>query len=817
MRNVMRYSVAIVGLVLTVAVCYVLDGLQFKGMPLAFGRVLDPFHGFWQNMEGPDIAWDDQESLEGLQGKVTVRYDSLRIPHIFAENDHDLYFAQGYVTARDRLFQMDMQTRAAAGRVSEVIESPVTVALDRSRRRTGMMYAAEQSIKAMNADPVSKAMVEAYSDGVNAYINSLSYAEYPMEYKLLDFKPEPWTTFKSALLLKFMAWDLTGRSEDFDNTNAVAGLGNPDYERLFPDLAISTNNEPIVPKGTIYDFTAVQVTAPDSFDPAGVAPTLMYPQPDPMNGSNNWAVAGSKTASGHPILCNDPHLGLRLPSIWYEIQLSTSEHSVYGVSLPGSPAVIIGFNRDISWGVTNASRDVLDWYKVIFQDESRKAYRHDNQWLPTTERIETIHRKFSGDYNDTIIFTQHGPVVYDRTYSDPDSTGPLNVAMRWAGHDSTNEVKTFYLLNRAKNHAEYRQAISGYACPGQNFVFAARDGDIALTQQGRFPVKWTNQGRFVMDGGEKTHLWQAYIPAEQNPHAKNPERGYLFSSNQHATDTLYPYHIYGSYDLTRNLRISEVLAGMRGIKVEDMFKLQNDNYNEFAAVAMPTLLQALQGDRLNPSAQRATGVLAKWNYMNDYELDAPSLWQAWMLRLCAIIWEDDMLRASHRADPPSMFNTMLWLADSTGLAEVDDSRTPQRETIKDVATRALNEAVLELESFAKTEGVPYTWQNYNNLKVLHLTRQMAFSYARIPVGGGAGIVNANRNNNGASWRMVVEMGAEPNAYGVFPGGQSGNPGSYYYNRSISDWAAGRYHKLLFLRDAQQDDPALQFTQTLQAR
>jgi penicillin G amidase len=817
MKNVFRYFVSVVGLIATLTTCWILDGIQFKGMPLAFGRVLDPFHGFWQNMEGPDIAWDDEELLDGLTGKVTVRYDSLRIPHIFAENDHDLYFAQGFVTARDRLFQMEFQTHAAAGRLSEIIDDPRVLAIDRARRRTGMVYAAEQSIKAMNADPVSKAMTEAYSDGVNAYINSLSYAELPMEYKLLSYRPEPWSPFKSALLLKFMAWDLTGSSDDFYATNAAAGLGSLDYERLFPDLAIATQNSPIAPHGTVWDTATVKVQAPDSFSPAGVAPTLMYPQPDPMNGSNNWVVAGSKTASGHPILCNDPHLGLRLPSIWYEIQLSTPAHNVYGVSLPGSPAVIIGFNQDISWGVTNASRDVLDWYKINFQDASRKTYRHDGQWLPTTERVEVIKRRFGPDLNDTIIFTQHGPVVYDRSYSDPDSAGPLNIAMRWAGHDSTNEVKTFYLLNRARNHDEYRAAISIYACPGQNFVFASSAGDIAITQQGRFPVKWTHQGQFVMDGSDKLHLWQAYIPASQNPYAKNPERGFLFSTNQHATDTTYPYHIYGSYDYTRNLRVSEALEGMRGIKVEDMFKLQNDNYNEFAAWALPTLLTSLQGDRLKPNAQQATAVLAKWNYMNDHDQTAPSLWQAWVMRLYDIIWEDDMLRVAHKTKSPNLFNTVYWLADSTGLAEVDDSRTPQRETIKDVATRALNEAVAELDSFSQKEQVPYTWQNYNDLKVLHLTRQKAFSFYRIPVGGGAGIVNANRNNNGASWRMVVEMGSEPNAYGVFPGGQSGNPGSYYYNRSLGDWAAGRYHKLLFLKNAQQESAALQFTQTLQSR
>lgn len=804
---------ASLGMVITLGLCWLLDGMYLKQVPLAFGRVLDPFHGFWQSMESPNKTWTDDLDLEGLKDSVLVHYDSLRIPHIFAKNEDDLYYAQGYVTARDRLWQMEFQTHAAAGRLSELIDDPRVLAIDRARRRTGMVYAAEQSLKAMEADPKTKKMLNAYAKGVNAWIDDLSYSDYPLEYKLLDYSPEPWTPMKSALLLKFMAWDLTGRSEDFQNTNAAAGLGDSLYARLFPDLAPLTS--PIVPRGTQFDSVTVKVNAPEKFSPASRAPELMYPQPDAMNGSNNWVVAPSKTADGHPILCNDPHLGLRLPSLWYEIQLSTPEHTVYGVSLPGSPAVIIGFNRDIAWGVTNASRDVQDWYEIEFKDPTRKEYKFEGKWLPTKMRVEEIKRRHSEALMDTVLFTQHGPVVYDRTYSDPDSAGPLNVAMRWAGHDSSNELQTFYKLNHAKNYDEYRKAISTFVCPGQNFVFAASNGDIAITQQGRFPVKWTNQGNFVMDGTRASHLWQAYIPWEQNPHAKNPERGYLFSSNQHATDETYPYHIYGSYDYTRNLRISSALEGMSGIKPEDMMKLQNDNYNELAARGLGFLLRSLDQGKLSPSAKKATEALAKWNFMNDANLEQPSMFQAWGTRLYNLIWEDDMLKIGRRAEMPEWFNSLNWVMDSLGLPNVDDSRTPAVETVADLSTRALNEAMEELDSFAKVEGVPYIWQSYNNVHVQHLTRQKAFSFYRIPVGGNGGIVNANRKNNGASWRMVVEMGPEVNAWGVFPGGQSGNPGSSYYSSSLDDWAAGRYHRLHLLKSANEKNPAIFFSQTLQ--
>lgn len=810
----MRYFIAVLGLVVTVSLCWMLDGIRLKGVPMAFGRVLDPFNGFWQNMEGENADWQAELKLEGLQGKVSVAYDSLRIPHVFAENTHDLFFMQGYVTARDRLWQMEFQTHAAAGRLSELIDDPRVLAIDRARRRTGMTYAAEQSQKAMEADPLSKAVTEAYAEGVNAWISSLSYADYPVEYKLLNYSPEPWTTLKSAFLLKLMAWDLTGRTEDFENTNAVMEMGWPAYKELYPGY--SAQNEPIAPKGTLWNFDTVKVKAPLDFMPSATASHMNYPQPDAMNGSNNWVVGKSKTANGKPILCNDPHLGLRLPSIWYEIQLSMPDYNVYGVSLPGSPAVIIGFNQDISWGVTNASRDVLDWYSVEFQDESRKAFKHDGKWLPTNQRLEVIKRRFGADFVDTLVFTMHGPVVYDRNYSDPDSAGPIDVAMRWAGHDSTNELLTFYGLNTAKNHDDYREAIKNYSCPGQNFIFASKTGDIAITQQGRFPVKWDGQGQFIMDGNDPLHLWQAYIPAAQNPYAKNPERDYLFSANQFSADTTYPYNIDGYYDYTRNQRINSALSGMTNIKIEDMFRLQTDNFNEYAALGLPNMLKAMQGQKLDEAGKAALKTLSEWNYMNEHDQKGPSLFQAWRDQLYKMIWEDDMLEMPRPAEMPEIYFTMEWIADTVPFKQIDDLRTPEVEDLPQMAKKAFDAAMIELAEFEKSNG-EYTWQNYNNVHVMHLTRQKAFSFYKLPTGGGAGIVNANRENTGASWRMVVELGAEPNAYGVLPGGQSGNPASKHYANSLDNWAAGRYHKLEFMKTPTEQNPAIQFTQTFQGQ
>ncbi|MCH9008453.1 penicillin acylase family protein, partial [candidate division KSB1 bacterium] len=335
------------------------------GLLPPLGKFLDPFHGFWQNAETANTPVEKQLTLPDLDAPITILYDDRSVPHIFAENDHDLYFAQGYLTARDRLWQMGFQTRAAAGRLSEVLGRR-TLAYDRFQRRIGMTYGARNALKAMAADSVVRRIIHAYTAGVNAYIQTLTPETYPVEYKILDYAPEEWTPLKCALLLKYMAWMLTGRSTDLKITNTLARFGAAVVHDLFPEYP--ENMDAVIPAGTPWRFDPVKVEKPDSgFLPRAVRAGLQF-EPHSGNGSNNWVVSGKKTISGFPLLANDPHLGLSLPSIWYEVQLINPSVNVYGVSLPGVPNVIVGFNEKIAWGVTNAGADVMDWYEIKFQD-----------------------------------------------------------------------------------------------------------------------------------------------------------------------------------------------------------------------------------------------------------------------------------------------------------------------------------------------------------------------------------------------------------------------------------------------------------------
>ena len=535
------------------------------------GYFLSPQHGFWKNAEKINTNFDAHILAEDLKGKVDVYMDDRLVPHIYAENDEDAYFVQGYLHAKFRLWQMDFQTRVASGRLSEIAGAD-KLSIDKFFRRLGMVYGAEQTERMINeTNPVMKATVDAYTAGVNAYLKQLSPEDMPFEYKLMNYEPEAWTPKKTYLFLMFMSYDLTGRSAsaDLQLTNTRDYLGYDLFDKLYTNQQDSL--DPIIPMGTEFATASIHPVAPTNADFAYLHKkdsTVMATNasdapeaPDKNNGSNNWAVAGSKTKSGRPILASDPHLGLNLPSLWYEVQITTPTHSTYGASFPGSPAVIIGFNDSLAWGVTNAGRDVLDYYELKFKDSTNNEYWYNGAWKATTKRTEIIKVKDSADVIEEIAMTHWGPAMYDAHYQNPQSKG-RNLAVKWTAHEASTGVETFYKLNRAKNTEDYLNAISLWKCPGQNFVMATKTGDIAIKQQGSFVARWDRQGDFIMPGDDSNYAWQGLIPNEENPFIKNPERGFVSSANQKSVDASYPYYLgtASSFPLYRGISVNQAIS-----------------------------------------------------------------------------------------------------------------------------------------------------------------------------------------------------------------------------------------------------------------
>lgn len=770
------------------------------------GYFLSPQLGFWQNAEPVNTSFDGNVKLPALNGKVDVYVDDRLVPHIYAENDLDAYYVQGYIHAKFRLWQMEFQTRVAGGRLSEILGEE-RLPIDRMFRRLGMVYGAEQTLANMEKNPEMKATVEAYAEGVNAYISSLKPQEIPFEYKLLDYTPEKWTPLKTYLFLMFMSYDLTARgaTADLQMTNARNYFGFDDFDKLYPNVQDSL--DPIVPKGTEYLKPAIVPVAPASTDSlylgktANSSTALLPMVPDKDNGSNNWVVGGAKTKSGRPILSNDPHLGLNLPSLWFEVQIHTPTHNTYGASFPGSPAVIIGFNDSIAWGVTNAGRDVLDYYDIKFKDSTLSEYWYNGEWVQAKHRQEVIKIKGKPDLVENIAMTVFGPVMYDNAYKNISTEGKY-LAIRWTAHKAGTGLQTFYKLNRARNYDDYLGAISQWECPGQNFAFASKTGDIAIKQQGAFVARWKRQGDFIMPGTDTSYAWQGIIPVEENPMMHNPIRGFVSSANQMSTDSTYPYYLGApsNFPLYRGIIINRKLAQMNMITPEDMQQLQTDNYNVFAEYARPVLMRYLDESRLSADERKYIDILKNWNLRNDPGAKGATVFKSIWDSLETEVWGDEIKKAGLPLPKPDAATLLESLLRDSTFRFADNINTQGKvETIYDDLAEALKKAVphlKELEAASKLE-----WAVMKDTKVNHLLKIPALSRLHLPIGGGEHIINATKETHGPSWRMIVHMTDEIEAYGVYPGGQSGNPGSKYYDSFVDNWATGKYYRILFLQQA----------------
>lgn len=780
------------------------------------GKFINPFQGVWQNALVDTFDAGEAIKLMGMRDEAEIIFDNRDVPHIFSNNDHDLYFLQGYVTARDRLWQMELQTHAAAGRLSEIVGEK-TLNFDLEQRRIGMVWAAEQSLAEVWKDSLSRMAIEAYTAGVNAYINSLTREKWPLEYKLLDYGPEQWTHLKCALLMKYMAKMLTGSERDMANSEALKYLGSDLFAFLYPEQNLL--EDPIV--ADFVPDTSNQPASQSAYVGGGTWQTI-DPQPAYV-GSNNWAVSGSRTASGHAILCNDPHLKLGLPSIWYEVQLHAPGINCYGVSLPGAPGVVIGYNNRVAWGVTNAGRDVKDYFSITFKDKQRKQYKYGDEWRATTFRVEKLKVRGASAVIDTVVYTHYGPVAHSIDSSNN------YLALRWAAHIPSNELRTFYGLNRANGYAEYLKAIKYFSCPGQNFVFADITDTIAIWQQGNFINRPKGHGRFILDGSDPTNDITRAIPQHHNPHMVNPARGFVSSANQAPTGATYPYYYTGVFEEFRNRTINDQLRKEGKATVQSMMNLQNSNFNLLAKEALPLMLAMLdttlfQNKRVE---MMAFDVLSNWNYTNDRGIISPTIFEIWWDEFNSLLWDElndkkwnqeqyyryswEEFGKTHKAyldlrDPRYVYPMAKVIIDlltkEPSAAIFDHHFTPdKKETAKDLVYDAFYWTSMKLSDIITYDFAKPQWGHYQATRIEHLLRMEALSSPALFVGGSKHAPNATTSSHGPSWRMVVELHPDgPKGYGVLPGGQSGNPANAGYMHSLMSWVKGEYHELIFLTE-----------------
>ncbi len=756
------------------------------------GKILDPFHGFWQNAEKDPLDLKISVEHSKLSDEVQVLYEKNLIPHIYANNDYDLYFTQGYLTAYHRLWQMEFLSYVAAGRVSEIL-GKVALNFDRQQRRKGLAYGAENSLKELEKDADDFRFIQAYTDGVNAYISQLKYIDYPIEYKLLNYKPEEWTPFKNVILLKYMADDLSGSDYDLQNTNFVQLFGKARFDFLFPD--VPDGIDPIIPYDVKWNFDPLEVNTPEEFSILNVFSPVIPEKSDDGIGSNNWALSPGKTKNGHAILCSDPHLRFSIPSIWFAQQLKAPGINTFGVTIPGLPGVLLGFNDSIAWGLTNAPRDVRDWYQITLKDVEKEEYLYDGKWLKTQKRIEQIKIKGGEMYNDTVIYTHYGPIVYDDTYGV--DSAKLNFALRWTAHLPSKEITMVYHLNRIKNIKKIEDILIDLECPPQNLGIATRQGDIGIFVEGKFPLKWKEQGKFLMDGSDPKYEWQGYIPDEQDARIINPERGFISSANQHPFTEDYPYYYYNNTEeYFRNRRINDKLSTMTDITIDEMKQLQNDTYHLLAAEALPVMLDRLDTVNLTDNQLDIYKDLRNWDFFTEPEQVNPSYFEIWWNKIYEFLWDE--FEQDVPLVKPNDYITIQLLNNFPMDSAFDRVNTAEKENIQDILTLSYLATRDSIKNWKnKYPGIEPVWYKFKNTRLMHMTNLKPLSMLQVPAGGNKHIVSANGPTWGASWRLIVEMGDQIRAYGIYPGGQSGNPGSPAYDTFVEDWASGNYFEINF--------------------
>jgi penicillin amidase len=786
-------------------------GARRVGPLPALGPFLDPAHGVWSLARSASLPRDASARVLHLGDSVTVIYDERAVPHIFATSEEDAYRALGYVVARDRLFQLYLQTMAASGRLTE-IGGPRALALDREMRGLGLPRAAERLAETARADTSSALRnVRAYADGINAYIRQMPASELPLEFRLTGTRPQQWTTVNTYHLMNRMGWTLAYLATENDRAAAASRVGTRAAQALFPDdFPIQ---EPIQPNGqraTRFDFRPLPppgapdsvsmqtVAAANAFLPSLARERMLGADESRAMASNNWAVAPRRSANGHALLAGDPHLDLSLPSIWYEAHLVVpGKLDVYGVTIPGSGGIVIGFNRDVAWTFTNTSADVLDYYIEQVDDDAHPTrYRLDDAWRPLERRTE-VYRGQRGETvaTDTLYFTHRGPMrrVRGRWMS-----------MRWTVLEGGRELTAFYGASHAHSATELLDGFArSFQAPAQNMLAADRGGHIAIRSTGRFPVRpGDGSGAELRDGTRSASDWTGALPVTAYPQSLDPAQGYLASANQQPIDPRVARGWWGgSYDPWRAMRINALLRVDSLATPDGMRRDQTDPGSARADLFVPYFLVAAQRvlaranmDTESARLSEASGLLSQWDRRYTRDNRRAVLFESAMQELVTRTWDELAVSpgsARRVVTPPGGVLAEL-LADSASVWW-DDRSTRAVEQRDDILVASLIAALAATRAkYGDPNGDGWRWDRIRHANVPHLLRLPALSALEIPVQGGPGTLSPSSGSgtHGPSWRMVVELGPELRAWATYPGGQSGNPVSPRYVDRLPQWAKG---------------------------
>jgi penicillin amidase len=728
-----------------------------------------------------------------LDRDAEVTRDNIGVPHIKADSDADLYRAQGYVQAQDRMFQMDLSRRQASGRLAEVVGA-AAVGTDKFFRTFSLRDAAEKSWGGYNDE--AQQVLEWYAEGVNAYIEeakaegTLSY-----EFALLGYQPEEWTPIDSLTIGKFMAYDLGGNWSTLAIRHWALNKFPEDKAR---ELFIKyPENAPSIIEANLEK----PVKVAGQFDASVIPPEF--------NGSNNWVVSGDKTQSGKPLLADDPHLGLSTPSIWYQMHLESPEQNVSGVIFAGIPGIILGHNENIAWGVTNVGPDVQDLYIETPNPDDPTQFLYEGKWEQAEVRNEPIKVKDGETEDFEVVVTRHGPIISNVLYEEEDP-GAL-FSMQWTALEPTLELQAVLGFNKASDWDEFETALEDFQAPAQNFVFASTDGTIAYKANGRIPLRKTGDGQLPVPGDSDEYGWDGYVPFDELPKVVNPENGFIATANNEVVDDSYPYHITDFWAQPyRYERIAEVLEASSDLTPEDMMALQMDQKNLYAAEFLDSMIAAVE--RETDEYNELFEMMKEWDGVDSRNQAAPLVFHKWMKQL-----PKTLLAAEFPEDVYNLLPGKNHITDQM-MREAFNGKEGVWVTeyggIGNWLADALKTSLDEIEEEFGGDVSDWKWGDDHQLTFPHPLAGASPVLGQflnpdpVPIGGSnitvqAAAFDAEGNvNHGASWRFVADLSDLSNAYHIVGPGLSGHMKSDYFHNQVDDWAEGKYHETEIKEDVE---------------
>ncbi len=756
--------------------------------------------------------------LPGLRAPVTVIRDRWGVPHIYASNLHDLFMAQGFVHAQDRFWQMEFWRHIGTGRLSEML-GKTTLNQDRFIRTLGWNRAAQQDLERLG--PEERAILEAYAAGVNAYLEH-HRDRLPLEFTLFRlfgrrWEIEPWQPLHTVAWAKVMAWDLGGNWDDeLLNARIVDRIG---AERLKELVLPYPADRPIIVPTPVAEVPEETLRA---LLDIGRSLQRMTLGDAPDIGSNNWVVAGSRTVTGKPLLANDPHLSIQMPSIWYEVALHCEPVTpecplrVAGASFPGVPGVVIGHNDRIAWGVTNIGPDVQDLYLERANPQNPFEVEFQGKWEPV--RVITEEIRIAGQAEPLLLpvrITRHGPVIND-VVEALTRTQTL-YAFRWTALEPSGIVRALLRLNRARNWEEFRAALADWDVPGQNFVYADVDGHIGYQATGRIPIRAKGDGLLPVPGWTGEYEWTGYVPYEEMPRRLDPPEGFIVTANNAVVDPAYPYFLAAVWDYgDRAQRITDLLRAKDRLSIEDMAAIQNDTFSLAAQAITPYVLQVSFTD---PLARQAQDLLRAWDFRATPESPAPTIFEAFLRHLLHEAWVDELGEEIVRELLTGGSHNRYWARWALAqpdLAWWDDLRTPQRETRDDIVRRAFEQAVAELRGRLGPDPRAWAWGKVHTATFVHGTLgqsgigpvEAIFNRGPYPAPGTSAAVNNIGFNvqkgfavrSLPSLRFIASIANWSDSRFIHTTGQSGLPYHPHYDDFIPLWLKGEYHPMLWSRE-----------------